>query len=85
MQSPWNMAATSKAEEDAVTGLGANTAAVGLRGCMVVKLTIGMGTLTGVLTVLVWENGIGESAMAPTGYLYARSVFPSEDIDERAC
>jgi hypothetical protein len=58
----------SEAEEDAVTGLGLKVVVVGLRGCKVVKSMMGMGTWTGVLTVFVWENGIGESAMAPAGY-----------------
>jgi hypothetical protein len=70
------MAATSEAEEDAVTGLGVKTVAVGLGGRRVVKSTIGMG----VRSVFSWENGIGESAMAPAGYLNASSSLPSEDI-----
>jgi hypothetical protein len=65
----WNIAATSEAEEDAVTGLGLEMGAMGLRVHRVAKSTIGMGTATGVSTVFVWENGIGESAMALMGYL----------------
>jgi hypothetical protein len=42
------MAATSEVEEDAVTGRGLKTAAVGLRGRKVVKSTMGTGTETGV-------------------------------------
>jgi hypothetical protein len=46
--------------------------------CKVVKSTMGTGTETGVSTGSVWENGIGESAMAPVGY--SKSLLPSEDI-----
>jgi hypothetical protein len=74
------MVAMSEAEEDAVTGLGLKVVAVGLRGCKVVKWMIGVGTATGVSTGFVWENGIGESAMALAGYLYASSSLPSEDM-----
>jgi hypothetical protein len=79
------MAATSKAEEDAKTGLGLKMGAAALSGCRVVKSTMGMGAATGVVVVFSWEDGIGESAMAPTGYSYASSLLPSEDMQERAC
>jgi hypothetical protein len=84
-RSPLNMAVTSEAEEDAVTGRGLKMGATALRGCMVVKSTMGMGTETGVLMVFSCENGIGESAMAPAGYSYASSLLPSEDMQESAC
>jgi hypothetical protein len=79
------MAAMSEAEDDAVTGRGLKTRAMALRGCMVVKSTMGTGTETGVSTEFSCENGIGESAMAPVGYSYARSLLPSEDIQESVC
>jgi hypothetical protein len=67
------MAATSEAEEDAVTGLGTKVGAVGLRGRRVVKsMTVtgtGEWTATGVSMGCSWENGIGESAMALAGYV----------------
>jgi hypothetical protein len=75
-----NMVATSEAEEDAVTGRGLKTGALVLRGCMVVKSTMGMGIVTGVLMGCSCENGTGESAMAPAGYSAARSLWPSEDM-----
>jgi hypothetical protein len=63
------MAATSEAEEEVVTGRGLKTGAVGLRGWSVVKSTIGMvESGIEVLLVFSWENGIGDSAMAPAGY-----------------
>jgi hypothetical protein len=74
------MAATSEAEEDAVTGLGLNTVALTLRGWRVVKSTMGMGTVTGVLMGYSWESETGESAMAPVGYSCARSLSPLDDI-----
>jgi hypothetical protein len=77
------MAATSKAKDDAETGQGLKTGAAALRGCKVVKSTMGTGTETGVLTGYSCENGIGESATAPVGYSGARSLLPSEDILSR--
>jgi hypothetical protein len=62
------MVATSEAEEDAVTGRGLKTGATALRGCKVVKSTMGIGTETGVSMGCSCENGIGESAVAPAGY-----------------
>jgi hypothetical protein len=59
-----NIAATSEAEEDAVTGLGLKTGAVTLSGWRVVKSMMGMGTHMGVLIGCSWENRMGESAMA---------------------
>jgi hypothetical protein len=84
-RSPLNIAAMSEAEDDVVTGQGLKTGAAALRGCIVVKSMIGTGTETGVLTGCSCENGTGESATAPAGYSYARSLLPLEDIQERAC
>jgi hypothetical protein len=76
------MAATSEAEDEAVTGRGTKVEAAGERFLRVAKSTTGMGawTVIGVLTESSCEKGTGESAMAPAGYSLARSLFPSEDI-----
>jgi hypothetical protein len=66
------MAAMSEAVDEAETGQGLKVGVAALSGCRVVKSMMGTGTETGV-SVFSWENGIGESAMAPVGYLYASS------------
>jgi hypothetical protein len=64
------MAATSEAEDEAVTGRGTKASAVGERGLRVAKSTMGIGawTVTGVLMGNSWECGMGESAIAPAEY-----------------
>jgi hypothetical protein len=64
------MAATSEAEEEAVTGRGTKVLAEGDRDLRVAKSTTGTGawTVTGVLTGNSCECGMGESAIAPAEY-----------------
>jgi hypothetical protein len=80
-----NMLATSEADKEVETGQGLNTGAAALRDWRVVKSTMGMGPVMEAAVGFSWENGIGESAMAPTGYSYAKSWLPSEDIEEDVC
>jgi hypothetical protein len=70
------MAVTSKAEDWAVTGLGTKEMAEGSRDCMVAKSTIGTGEWIGNSC----KRGMGESAIAPAGYSWARLEPASEDI-----
>jgi hypothetical protein len=77
--------AISEAEDEAETGQGLNMGAEALRGWRVVKSTMGTGSVMEAAVGFSWENGIGESAMALTGYSYARSWLPSEDMEEDAC
>jgi hypothetical protein len=77
-----NIAATSEADEEAETGRGLKTGAAALRGWRVTKSTMGTGSVMEAVLGFSWESGIGESAMALTGYSYARSWLPSEDIEE---
>jgi hypothetical protein len=64
-----------EAEEDAKTGLGLKMGVAALRGWRVVKLTIGMGTVTGVLTEFSCENGIGVKSLWGQGLHNVRARF----------
>jgi hypothetical protein len=70
------MVVMSEAEEEAVTGRGIKGAVEGSRGCKVAKSMTGMGEWIGNSC----DRGMGESPIAPAGYSYVRSLFPSDDM-----